>query len=71
VPLAFVVFVLIESRRQKKKHPDAQGRGGRIAGAGMVELQQLLQPDRKVEIVARQQKKEDVREEERDDVGGE
>ena len=69
IPLVVIVLVTIEGRRQRKKYPDAKGRGGSVAGAGMLELQNLLQPDRKVEIVQRQQKHEEVREEERDEEG--
>ena len=64
-----VVFVMIESHRQTKKYGKGSGRGGRAVGAGMMELQNLFQPERKVEIVARQNRKEEAHEEESDEVG--
>ena len=51
--VAFALLVLAEGRRQSRKHGRASGRPG-LAGAGMLELQRHLQPDRKVEVLRRQ-----------------
>ena len=58
IPLGFIVFVLIESRRQRKKYGPRTG--ARIVGAGMLEVQQMLQADRKVEMVQKQNRREEV-----------
>lgn len=49
VPLLLVVL-LLEGRRQERKYGKA-GSGTRLMRAGVLELQSLLEPDRKVEIL--------------------
>jgi hypothetical protein len=52
VGLALLVAgIVLESRRQQRKYGPSSGRGGDLMGAGMLEMQRLLQPDRKVEIL--------------------
>lgn len=58
IPFGFIVFVLIESRRQRKKYGPRTG--ARSIGAGLLEVQQMLQADRKTEIVQKQNKREEV-----------
>lgn len=57
------LVVLLEARRQRRRHGAASGRPG-LLGAGMLELQRHLQPDRKVEVL--QQEKDEAEE---DDAG--
>ncbi len=57
-------LVLLEGRRQRRRHGAPSGRPG-LMGAGMLELQKHLQPDRKVEVLL--EEKDDVEE---DDAGG-
>jgi hypothetical protein len=67
VLVAFIAFVLIESRRQRKKYGPRTG--ARAIGAGMLDVQQMLQADRKVEIVQKQNRREEVVVAESDDDG--
>ena len=64
----FVSFILLERRRQTKRYGNASGRPNLI-GVGMLELQSMLQADRRVESLVRQQKKEEIALEERDENG--
>ena len=64
----FVAWVLIEGKRQERVY-GKRGRGSSLIGVGMLELQQLLQPDRKIEILQQQQKHEEIAEVERDESG--
>jgi hypothetical protein len=47
--LVLVVLIILEGRRQERKY----GRSGRgsLIGAGLVDLQRHLEPERKMEIV--------------------
>jgi hypothetical protein len=47
------VIVLLEARRQRKRYGRASGAPG-LMGAGMLELQKHLQPDRKIEILQKE-----------------
>jgi hypothetical protein len=69
IPLGFIVFVLIESRRQRKRYGPRTG--ARVVGAGLLEVQQMLQADRKVEMVQEQNKGEEIVVSERDGKSGE
>lgn len=44
-----VVLILLEGKRQERKY--GKVRGGSLLGAGMLELQRILEPERKVEIL--------------------
>lgn len=46
-----VVLVVLEGKRQERIYGKASGRQD-LLGAGMLELQKHLQPDRKVEVLA-------------------
>jgi len=58
-----VAGLVLESARQRRKirrlGQDPDRIGGRAIGAGILELQGMLQPDRKVEILAMQAKEKD------------
>lgn len=56
-------LVLLEGARQRRRHGRPSGRPG-LAGAGMLELQRHLQPDRKVDVLL-----EERDDEERDEAG--
>lgn len=60
--LLIVIGVPLEGWRQarKLKKTGGQSTGARMLGAGALELQHLLQADRRVEILQRQQKEEEV-----------
>lgn len=69
-----VAAILLERRRQVRRMDrlghKADGTAGRALGAGILELQGMLQPDRKVEILAMQAKeKEGSSELDADDQG--
>ncbi len=49
--VVLLVLIILEIRRQERKYGRASGRGGDLTRAGMLELQALLEPDRKVEIL--------------------
>jgi hypothetical protein len=66
--IAVVAFVIIEGKRQERVYGKGSGRPN-LMGAGLLELQQHLQPDRKVEMLQMQQKEEEVAEMERDESG--
>jgi len=49
-----VLLIVLEGRRQARrlgKHDRQRGTGGNALGAGMLEFQQLLQPDRDVKTI--------------------
>jgi hypothetical protein len=50
-----VVLIMLESRRQHRKYGSGSGRGVSLARVGMLELQGMLQPDRKVEILKQEE----------------
>jgi len=58
-----VAGLVFESARQRRKMKrlgqDPDRIGGRAIGAGILELQGMLQPDRKVEILAMQAKEKE------------
>ena len=62
-----VALVLIEGKRQERIY--GKRGGSSLIGVGMLELQQHLQPDRKIEMLQHQQKREEVAEAERDESG--
>lgn len=59
VLVIFVAVVLLESRRQTKRYGRASG-SGNLGAAGMLELQKILQADRKVEVMVAEMKKEEA-----------
>lgn len=63
-----VLLVVAESIRQTRKYGRASGRPN-LAGVGMLELQRHLQPDRRVEVMETQLKKQDAADSEQDPAG--
>lgn len=63
-----VLAVVLEGRRQARRYGRPSGRPN-LAGVGMLELQRQLQPDRAVEVLSAQQKKEEAGEVEGDPSG--
>lgn len=59
VVVIFVALILLESWRQTKRYGKASG-SGNLGAAGMLELQKILQADRKVEVMMAEMKKEDA-----------
>lgn len=55
--LVVVVLVLLEGKRQEKKYGKSSGQPS-LMGAGFLELQKILQPDRKVEILQQKEAEE-------------
>ena len=55
-----LALILLESRRQVRKYGKGSGRGTAhtMVRAGMLETQRLLQPERKVEVLQEQDRKE-------------
>jgi len=70
VVLALVVVSLVlgEAWRQRRKYGPPSGRRN-LAGAGFLELQGHLQPDRKVEMMQAQAKGQDVADSEQEVAG--
>jgi hypothetical protein len=56
VPL-LIAFILLEGRRQERKYGRGSGTGARLMRAGALEMQALLEPEKKVEVL--KQEKED------------
>jgi hypothetical protein len=53
----FVLFIVLEGRRQRRKYGPSVG--ANMLGAGMLELQRHLQPERKVEILLEKREEPD------------
>jgi hypothetical protein len=68
MPLVVLVVVL-ESRRQKRKYGKGSGTGANLSRAGLMELQNLLEPERKVEVLREMERKEDLLVEIKDEAG--
>jgi hypothetical protein len=75
-----VALIILERRRQARKlggDHGKRGTAGHVMGAGMLELQQMLQPDRNVETIRQEMTDRDRQHpeyrvgEEGDDVGDE
>jgi hypothetical protein len=58
------LLVILEGKRQEKTYGKPTGRGG-MTRVGLLELQRHLQPDRKVEVMLQEER----REESEDDAG--
>ena len=58
--VVLVVGILWESRRQHKKYGKGGGTGTSLARAGLLEIQNLLEPDRKVEVLREMESKRDL-----------
>jgi hypothetical protein len=56
--LCLGVLVALEGRRQSR-HVERRGQRPSLIGVGALELQKLLQPDRKVEIVLQETREQD------------
>jgi hypothetical protein len=59
IPLV-VLVVILEGRRQARKYGKGRGTGVNLARTGLMELQSLLEPDRKVEVLREMERKEDL-----------
>lgn len=59
VPL-LLLLIILEGRRQEKKYGKGSGRGGSLVGAGLTEVQSLLEPERKVEALREAERKHDL-----------
>lgn len=66
--VVLVLVILLEGKRQARRYGRPSGRPN-LAGAGMLELQGLLQADRHVETLVRQDKGEEVAGAEQDESG--
>lgn len=55
-----VLLVVLEGRRQRRKYGKGSGTGANLARAGLMEMQSLLEPERKVEILREMERKEDL-----------
>ena len=58
--VAIVALIVLESRRQVKKYGRGRGTGTDLARAGLMEIQNLLEPERKVEVLRDMERKEDL-----------
>lgn len=69
VALTLAIVIPIEGTRQRRamKRRGEKSTGARMIGAGMLEVQHLLQADRHVEVLERQRKSEEVKARESDD----
>ncbi len=63
-----VLLVLAEAWRQRRKYGRPSGRPN-LVGGGLLEVQRLLQPDRKVEMLAAEAQKREVQDAEQDEAG--
>ena len=59
VPVVLLV-VILEGRRQEKKHGKGSGKGQAMMRAGLLEVTNLLEPERKVEILREAESKADL-----------
>lgn len=53
-----VTLIVLEGRRQRRRYGPGSGRGASLSGVGLLEVQKLLQPDRRVDLLMQQQKGE-------------
>lgn len=58
--VVLVAAIILESRRQNKKYGKGRGTGSNLARAGLLEIQSLLEPDRKVEVLREMEQKRDL-----------
>jgi hypothetical protein len=68
IPL-LVALIILEGRRQEKRYGKGRGTGANLSRAGLLELQSLLEPERKVEILREMESKEDLMVEVNDKAG--
>ena len=55
-----VLLIVLEGRRQTRTYGRGDGRSGALTRAGFMELQNLLEPERKVEVLREMERKEDL-----------
>ena len=63
-----VLLVLAEAWRQRRTYGRPSGRPN-LVGGGLLEVQRVLQPDRKVEVLAAEAQKCDVQDADQDEAG--
>lgn len=63
-----VLGIVLEGRRQERRYGKPSGQGGALMRAGVLGLQQMLEPDKKVQIVLEQ--REQVEDDDAGDRGG-
>ena len=49
--VALPLLLIAEGKRQERHYGKGSGRGAALSRAGMLEIQRLLEPERKVEIL--------------------
>ena len=59
IPLLLVV-VIVEGRRQEKRYGKGSGKGHAMMRAGLMEVTNLLEPDRKVEVLREAESKQEL-----------
>jgi len=64
-----VALVLLERRRQRRRSGKGSGTGTSLSRAGLLELQNLLEPERKIEALREMERKEDLLVEVDDEAG--
>ena len=51
-------LLILEGRRQEKRHGRSAGTGARLMRAGMLEMQTFLEPEKKVEILMEKEERQ-------------
>jgi hypothetical protein len=64
-----IVLVVLEGKRQERKYGKGSGTGSNLARAGLMEIQNLLEPEKKVEVLREMERKEDLLVEVDDEAG--
>jgi len=52
--LLLVLAIILEGKRQERRYGRGSRRGASLMRAGMLDVQRLLEPDRKVEILLKE-----------------
>lgn len=55
-----ILLIVLEGKRQERKYGKGSGTGANLSRAGLMELQNLLEPEKKVEILREMERKEDL-----------
>jgi hypothetical protein len=66
--LVLVLVIVLEGKRQARHYGKPSGRPN-LGGAGMLEVQSLIEADRRVETLVRQDKGQEVADAEQDESG--